>query len=454
MKTIFFELIFNIHWLKANNWVLCAVVGLPGTRQPIIKGKYIWLLSATVPWYGQISPRTWQFYFQARRLKLANEQEWNLPTEALNCAIVACLEDLRPDAAKTIYSELRRVHSLAHRRGIEALRNCAKPESALHDDFPQLTSDAERALWVIINWPDLFEAAEAIHAVNQRVGTHGWKRLQIAPVQSLCFDEHDIRALELALAEEFTSHKGHRRACQIEWIERHLDGGVQLHIMIEGHAQRQLEFGVDNRAYWRDVRPSLNMDVVIYPKAGVIDILVAGGLKPRQLLEHINRHVLKSRQTVKQTAFFLNRLRNGFDLFEDGQVDLAAYKVERIRLTQVQMRVSQPPHCCDYTLQAPAHKDAPDVFASMKEHRLAPVLMSQDFNIVGAVVSLYFLPVQMGKPGRVLHLELKQAGITNLRYLDEADTQLAEALLQAWGVMQSNNIEPSSGATMTEVVVT
>jgi hypothetical protein len=52
--------------------------------------------------------------------------------------------------------------------------------------------------------------------------------------------------LEQALATEFTPKKGSPRACQIESFDRHLDGGVQLGILIEDNAQRQLEFGEDN----------------------------------------------------------------------------------------------------------------------------------------------------------------------------------------------------------------
>lgn len=62
--------------------------------------------------------------------------------------------------------------------------------------------------------------------------------------------------------------------------------------------------------------------------------------------------------------------------------------------------------------------------------------MGHGFNIVEAVVTLYFLPVDDGKASRVLHIELKQSGISNLRAMDEADAKLVEALLVAWGVMQ------------------
>ena len=78
----------------------------------------------------------------------------------------------------------------------------------------------------------------------------------------------------------------------------------------------------------------------------------------------------------------------------------------------------------------------------VKAHQLDQSLMSRGFNILEAVVSLYFFPADGAAKGRVLHIELKQAGISNLRDMDEADAQLAEALLQAWGVMQT----PASSA--------
>ena len=62
--------------------------------------------------------------------------------------------------------------------------------------------------------------------------------------------------------------------------------------------------------------------------------------------------------------------------------------------------------------------------------------MRSAFNIVEATVTLYFLPVGTKKRGRAAHIELKQGGISNLRDLTEDEAKLAEALLQAWGVME------------------
>ena len=64
------------------------------------------------------------------------------------------------------------------------------------------------------------------------------------------------------------------------------------------------------------------------------------------------------------------------------------------------------------------------------------VLMSQGFDILDAVVSLYFEPADGAKQHRVLHIRVKPTGIANLREMEEADVHLAEALLRALGVMQ------------------
>src|SRR3546814_7702524 len=93
-----------------------------------------------------------------------------------------------------------------------SLRNTAPPDSAIHEDFTKFSSDAERALWVMANWPDLFATAEAIYAVSLRIGKRGWKRLQVPPVDALFRGQEDIRALEVALATTFTPRKGTPRA--------------------------------------------------------------------------------------------------------------------------------------------------------------------------------------------------------------------------------------------------
>ena len=65
-------------------------------------------------------------------------------------------------------------------------------DAALHEDFPKLLSDAERALWVMANWPEQFAAAKAIYGVNLRVGKRGWKRLQVEPTDGLHRESTDI----------------------------------------------------------------------------------------------------------------------------------------------------------------------------------------------------------------------------------------------------------------------
>lgn len=387
----------------------------------------------------QVPARTWQFYFQARKIDLPVDHDWAMPVEKLAKRLIAAVEALETDRTKTILDELRRVHTFANRRGIYALRNAAMPGAALHDDFHELTSDAERALWVMTNWPELFGVADAFLAVDLRIGARGWKRLKIPPCEHLFRDREDIDALRLALATAFTPRKGTPRACQIETLDRHLDGGVQLGILIEDNPQRQLEFGADDLTHWRDTRPPMTIDLVLYPASGVIDILGPGGQKMRTtVLALFGTHILKKAiqpQAVAQPMFFLNRLRDGFELFDDSEVDLVAHRVEHIRCSQARVRSTQAPSC-DYIIKPPGEMEAPDALACPRLHQVDQRLMSQGFNLIEAVVTLYFLPTGKARKGRVLHIELKQGGISNLRDMTEDDAKLAEALLQAWGVME------------------
>jgi len=118
--------------------------------------------------------------------------------------------------------------------------------------------------------------------------------------------------------------------------------------------------------------------------------------------------------------------------------------VERIRLSQTKLRANTSPQC-DYIIKPTGDKNAPDALACIQAHHLDHSLLSNGFNILDAVVTLYFLPNESGKTGRVLHIEIKQSGISNLRDMDEADAKLAESLLLAWGVMQPATSGESSG---------
>jgi hypothetical protein len=404
----------------------------------------------------QVPPRTWQYYFQSRKIDLPDDHDWNMPVSNLTEALIVAIEVLDAPRTMIIYAELRRVHALANSRGVDALRNVARPDAAIHEDFPQLSSDAERALWAMVNWPELFETAETAHQVNLRLGKRGWKRLQITPCDTLFREPDDIKALELALAEAFTPRKGAPRACQIDILDRHLDGGMQLGMLIEDDPQRQLEFGEDNRAHWRDTRPPTHLDLVFYPASGVIDLLASGGAKAQQkVLTQFAKHVLKkpiAPQKIKQPMFYLNRLRDGFELFDDSQVDLAAYRVSHIRWSQAKLRAAAAPHC-DYSIKPPTDKEAPDVLACLKTHQIDRHLMCHGFNVQEAVVSLYFLPAEIGKAERVLHIELRQSGVSNLRDMEEVDAKMVQALLQAWGIMQSESNAENASTTADTLLI-
>lgn len=388
----------------------------------------------------QVPGRSWKFYCQARRLTLPEGFDWDIPEEKLTAALIAFFENLNQGATDELQSDLRLAHDFANRRGIDALRSAAPKDSPLHDDLPQLSSDAERALWAIVNWPQLVAPAAAILAFNLRAGGRGWKRLKIASCLTLHRGDDEIKAMEAALAAAFTPRKGTPRACQIETFDRHLDGGVQLGILIEDNPQRQLEFGEDDRVHWRDMRPPQEMHLVIYPATGIIDIIVPGGKKNQSaVLTLFGRHILKSAiqpQAVTEPMLYLNRLRDGFELFDDTQVDLATFQVQHIRLTQARVRSALTP-LCDYTIKPDAGRDSPDTLACIQSHKLDHPLLGSGFNIIEAIVSLYFLPSATNRLGRTLHIELKQNGISNLRDMSEDDAKLAEALLIAWGVMPS-----------------
>lgn len=140
-------------------------------------------------------------------------------------------------------------------------------------------------------------------------------------------------------------------------------------------------------------------------------------------------------QAILEPMFYLNRIRDGFELFDDSQVDLAAHQVEYIRLSQARLRSALPP-LCDFIIKPTSERESPDALACVKSHQLDQRLLSSGFNIIEAVVTLYFLPSGSSRKGRVLHIELKQSGISNLRNMTEEDAKLSEALLLAWGVMQ------------------
>lgn len=386
----------------------------------------------------QVRNQYWEFYFKSRHIELPEDATWSQPEKEVQSSIQKGFDALDEGALASVYAELRRVKSLATVRGVQALRNTVPLGHAMLDDFEHQISDAERALWALINWPAKVSEAESILQADAEIGKRTWRRIQLPTGQELHLEAVDIDPLRKALAEAFTPKKGRPRACEIDVLTRHLDGGVQLDIRVEDNLQRSLEFGADDKTMWRDVRPPLRMTAIIYPENGVIDLLVVGGEKARQkLLGPLGTHVFKKALdplSVNPPLFLLNRLRDGVNPDEHSGLDLLEHGVVKVRLSECRVRSSQKP-MCDYVVKPPAEKDAPDALECVRVQHTT-TLMGVGFNFISATVSLYFMPEGDSKKGRALHIGLKPTGISNLRDMEEADAKLAEALVQALGVMQ------------------
>ena len=386
----------------------------------------------------QVRNQYWEFYFKARSIELHEDATWNQPEKEVQSSIQKGFDALDDVRLGSVYAELRRMKFLANVRGVQALRNTVPLGHAMLDDFEHHISDAERALWALINLPAKLSEAESILQADAEIGKRTWRRIQLPPGQELHLEAVDIDPLRKALAEAFTPKKGRPRACEIDVLTRHLDGGVQLDIRVEDNLQRSLEFGADDKTMWRDVRPPLRMTAIIYPENGVIDLLVVGGEKARQkLLVPLGTHVFKKLLeplTVSQPLFLLNRLRDGVNPDEHSGLDLLDHGVLKVRLSECRVRSVQKP-LCDYVVKPPAEKEAPDALECVRFQHTT-TLMGTGFNFISATVSLYFAPEGDSKKGRALHVGLKPTGICNLRDMEEADAQLAEKLVLALGVMQ------------------
>lgn len=386
----------------------------------------------------QVRNQYWEFYFQARKIELPEGATWSQPEKEVQASMQKGFEALDEGKLTSVYAELRRVKCMASLRGVQALRNTVPLGHAMLDDFEHHISDAERVLWALINWPTKLVEAESIIQADAEIGKRTWRRIQLPPGQELHHEAVDIDPLRKALAEAFTPKKGRPRACEIDVLTRHLDGGVQLDIRVEDNLQRSLEFGADDKTLWRDVRPPLRMTAIIYPESGVIDLLVVGGEKARQkLIGPLGTHVFKKPlepMAVNQPLFLLNRLREGVMPDEHSGLDLHDHGVVKVRLSECRLRSVQRP-LCDYVVKPPADKDAPDALECVRVQNTA-TLMGTGFNFISATVSLYFMPEGDSKKGRALHIGLKPTGISNLRDMEEADARLAEKLVLALGVMQ------------------
>jgi hypothetical protein len=391
----------------------------------------------------EIPAATWRAYLASRCVAVPDSFDWSAEEKVFSDALSAVLKTLPPGLQASLHAELRHVHALANPKGMDAIRNAGEDGTVIHEVFARLRNHAERALWVRVHQPSTFIAAEALLQFDLGVGKRSWKRHTINVSAPVSRAEADLNALAGALSEAYSKRRGPKRRCQVDLCDRYLDGGVQVSVYLEEDPNDPVEF-VDDGMRRRTTRPATGLALVYYPASGIVDTVGPGGAKVHQpLITLFARHLLQRNvkpEAVRQPLFDLNRLRYGLNLPEDADFDLAAHGVERIRLRRARLRSTRAP-LCDFWVGVPADPSAPCALSASRSQLGDHDLFRGPYNLVEALISVSFTPSAAGKRGRVLNIDLNQAGISNLRDLDEADARLAQRLLRAWGVCEPTAVE-------------
>lgn len=387
----------------------------------------------------QIPATTWQRYFTARSMAVPDDVDWAGDENAVSDSLITLLDALPPAQQAYVHAELRHVHHLATSKGMEALLNASDNDGVLREAFGTLRTHAERALWVLIHWPHTFMAAEALLQFDKRVGKRSWKRHTIKITEPVSRETADIEALQGALSVMFSQRQKVPRACQVDICDRYLDGGVQVSVYLEEDPNDLVEF-IDQGMRRRTTRPATTLALVYYPTSGIIDTVGPGGAKIHQpLVTLFARHLLKQEvkpESVQQPMFYLNRLRHGLDLPENSPIDLEALGIRHLRLRRARLKSMQAP-LCEFWVGVPADHGECCVLSASQRHLKEHDLFRGAFHLVEAHISVYFMPDRASQRGRVVNIELKHSGISNLRDLDEQDAKLAEQLLCAWRIAES-----------------
>lgn len=391
----------------------------------------------------EIPASSWRAYLRSRSIGVPEDFNWFAEEKEFSKTLICLLESLDPSDQAKLYAELRHVHALATPRGIDAFRNASNDEAKIREEFAKLRNDAERALWVLVNDPGTFMAAEALLRFDLGVGKRSWKRLDIRVSKPVSREAAHIHALEEALTEALSKRKSPKRACHVDICDRHLDGGTQVSVYLEDDPNDLVEFVGDGMCR-RTTRPATNLALVYYQESGIVDTVGRGGAKVHEpLVTLFAKHLLGKEvrpEAVKRPVFHLNRLRNGLDLPADSDIDLASYGVERITLRRARLRSTQAP-ICDFTINVPAKHSVATAYRASQSHLGDHDLFRGHSNILEVLISVHFFPSETGKQGRVLNIELRASGTSNLRDLAEDDAKFAECLLRAWRVMDPAEVE-------------
>lgn len=365
---------------------------------------------------------------------------------AAKALILERIEQADDGIRDSIIADLREACALASKEGREEVLNVCHGNAAVLDTFEQLETDEQRALWLYMTHPDLFETAEEAKWFADT--PRNFAPARDLKVKRAVDRSDDARfAMASAMSAFYLNKERCGQSCKVFIIDRKREGTVQVTVYVQDHANNSTEF-IKGNLERRPSTPARHMAIVYSEAKGIARTIVKGGKDYHEALinifaEHM-LHTAVNAERIRPTPYELANLKQRLAIPSD-------LGINTVRLKEVVLIDEETGG--ELIVRAPARET--DISVHDLIERWMPTdnpLKKQLFKIVAAKINLHYFPEVGKKPRPVITLHLKRRGGTNIEDFDEALRVKLESYLVGWDILEATGtFSASEGDEIEEI---
>lgn len=322
---------------------------------------------------------------------------------------------------------------LAHPLGKQAMFQAAHDRPSELMGLIACKSDLQRAFWLYVHHPALFETAAEIEYLDH----HGQQAQQhdLGIKRAIQRDEASIAAFSDAIKGFYQRELGCGEVCVVNVLER-ARGTQLISIHAKDLATAKLEFE-GSQLQRRVGSPNIHMVLEYAQATGVARTIIRGGAKYHAMLcEAFARHLLgvdADAQRIQTPRLNLSNLRLGMNIpqaIEDGFVGLQVKSLTVISgcgLLKLECTAS-------------ASSDQRCVTDLLANYFNSENPLTRGWMIQAAVLNFYFAPMQGKSRCSVVSVEVTSKGRLNLHKFDEKLRTQLEGYLVQLGILQGQQV--------------
>ena len=322
---------------------------------------------------------------------------------------------------------------LAHPLGKQAMFQAAHDRPSELMGLIGCKSELQRAFWLYVHHPALFEAAAEIEYLDH----HGQQAQQhdLGIKRAIQRDEASIAAFSDAIKGFYQRELGCGEVCVVNVLER-ARGTQLISIHAKDLATAKLEFE-GSQLQRRVGSPNIHMVLEYAQATGVARTIIRGGAKYHAMLcEAFARHLLgvdADAQRIQTPRLNLTSLRMGMNIpqaIEDGFVGLQVKSVTvvsgcgRLKM-ECTASASSDQRCVTDLLASYFNSENP---------------LTRGWMIQAAVLNFYLAPMQGKSRCPVVSVEVTSKGRLNLHKFDEKLRTQLEGYLVQLGILQGQQV--------------